>query len=119
MPSKKAQHTLAVFLYTASILTSAFLLFYLQPLIAKMLLPYLGGSPAVWNICMVFFQALLLAGYAYAHILPAAVGVRRHAVIHLALILAAALSLPLGFPRRLWTLYPQARARTPGCWPLC
>lgn len=96
MPSNKTQHTLAVFLYTTSILTSAFLLFYLQPLIAKMLLPYLGGSPAVWNICMVFFQALLLAGYAYAHILPAVVGVRRHAVIHLALILAAALSLPFG-----------------------
>jgi hypothetical protein len=96
MPSLKARHTLTVFLYTASILTSAFLLFYLQPLIAKMLLPYLGGSPAVWNICMVFFQALLLAGYAYAHILPAVVGVRRHALIHVALILAAALSLPFG-----------------------
>ena len=96
MPSKKAQHTLAVFLYTASILTSAFLLFYLQPLIAKMLLPYLGGSPAVWNICMVFFQALLLAGYACAHLLAARLSPRHALQAYLGILAVAALALVLG-----------------------
>ena len=53
--------------FVASVLTSAFLLFLLQPMLGRMLLPVFGGSPAVWNTCMVFFQILLLAGYAYAH----------------------------------------------------
>ncbi|MDO8534860.1 MAG: hypothetical protein Q7S17_08995, partial [Xanthobacteraceae bacterium] len=58
---------LAVF--TAAIFVSAALLFAVQPLFTKMVLPKLGGSPAVWSVAMVFFQATLLAGYAYAHFL--------------------------------------------------
>ena len=53
--------------YTAAIFVSALLLFSVQPLFTKMVLPRLGGSPAVWSVAMVFFQSLLLAGYAYAH----------------------------------------------------
>src|SRR5262249_60951715 len=58
--------TLRAGTFVASVLTSAFLLFLLQPMLGRILLPVFGGSPAVWNTCMVFFQVLLLAGYAYA-----------------------------------------------------
>ncbi|HEX8722651.1 MAG TPA: hypothetical protein VF736_18685, partial [Pyrinomonadaceae bacterium] len=53
-------------LFAAALFASAFLLFWVQPLAGKMLLPLLGGTPAVWNTCMLFFQAVLLGGYAYA-----------------------------------------------------
>src|SRR5437773_1740498 len=55
-------------LFSATLFLSAFLLFVIQPMVAKMLLPVLGGSPAVWTTCMLFFQAALLAGYLYAHL---------------------------------------------------
>ena len=58
---------LAVF--TAAVFTSALLLFAVQPMFTRMVLPRLGGSPSVWSVAMVFFQTMLLAGYAYAHIL--------------------------------------------------
>src|SRR4051812_36819698 len=64
-------------------------------MIAKMILPKLGGTPAVWNTCMVFFQAALLAGYAYADALPRWLGVRRHLLVHLVLLLTPFLLLPL------------------------
>src|SRR4030065_486533 len=54
--------------FALTLFTSAPLLFVVQPLFAKMVLPLLGGTPAVWNTCMVFYQAALLAGYAYAHL---------------------------------------------------
>src|SRR5260221_8754454 len=54
-------------LYAVTIFLSAFLLFQVQPLIAKLILPWFGGSAAVWTICMLFFQVLLLAGYVYSH----------------------------------------------------
>ena len=56
-------------LFTIAIFLSAALIFLVQPMVGKILLPSAGGSPAVWNTCMVFFQAFLLAGYAYAHVL--------------------------------------------------
>ena len=68
-------------LFALTLFTSATLLFLVQPMIGKMLLPMLGGTPAVWNTCMVFFQALLLAGYAYAHATTAWLGVRRQALL--------------------------------------
>jgi hypothetical protein len=72
--------------YAATLFASAFLLFLLEPMVGKMVLPLLGGTPAVWNTCMVVFQALLLAGYAYAHAGPKRFGVRRQSVLHLALL---------------------------------
>ncbi|MBM4272978.1 MAG: hypothetical protein FJ134_00720 [Deltaproteobacteria bacterium] len=83
--------------YALTLLVSAFLLFLVQPMFAKMVLPLLGGTPAVWNTCMVFYQGALLAGYAYAHGAPSRLGVRRQAVLHLGLLsLAATLALPIG-----------------------
>src|SRR5260370_42117379 len=56
------------FLFASTFFVSASLMFLLEPMIAKMILPRFGGTPAVWNTCMVFFQAALLAGYGYAHL---------------------------------------------------
>jgi hypothetical protein len=87
---------LAVF--TLTLFCSATLLFLVQPMVGKMVTPLLGGTPAVWNTCMVFFQAALLAGYAYAHGAPVWLGgVRRQAGFHLVLLLAP-LALFVFFP---------------------
>jgi hypothetical protein len=85
-------------LFTITLLVSAVLLFAVQPMFAKMVLPLLGGTPSVWNTCMVFFQASLLAGYAYAHVTARALGVRRQATIHLALLATPLLLLPITVP---------------------
>ncbi|OHD08606.1 spermidine synthase [Sphingopyxis sp. RIFCSPHIGHO2_12_FULL_65_19] len=82
-------------LFVLTILVGSFLLFLVQPMVARMVLPKLGGAPAVWNSAMLVYQALLLGGYAYAHWLGRFT-VRRQAVIHLALFLVAALWLPIG-----------------------
>src|SRR4051812_20818816 len=82
--------------YTAAIFTSALLLFSVQPLFTKMVLPRLGGSPAVWSVAMVFFQSLLLAGYAYAHFLMRARSRLVPVAVHLVLLAVALLTLPLG-----------------------
>ncbi|MCP4559695.1 MAG: hypothetical protein GY873_20590 [Bosea sp.] len=83
--------------FAGTIFLSAFLLFGIQPMFAKMVLPKLGGSPGVWSTAMVFFQAMLLAGYAYAHWLVSRFSVRRAALIHIALmIVVVATSLPIG-----------------------
>jgi SAM-dependent methyltransferase len=83
-------------LYSATIFLGAGLLFVVQPMVGKMVLPLLGGTPAVWSTCMVFFQAALLLGYAYAHASVAWLGVRRQAMLHV-LVLALPLAvMPLG-----------------------
>ncbi len=82
-------------LFVATILVGSFLLFLVQPMVARMVLPRLGGAPAVWNSAMLVYQALLLGGYAYAHWLGR-FAVRRQAIIHVALLVAAALWLPIG-----------------------
>jgi SAM-dependent methyltransferase len=81
-------------LFAATILLSAFLLFQVQPLIAKLILPWFGGSAAVWTSCMLFFQMALLGGYAYAHWLNGQRG-RRQTIVHLALLALSFLSLPI------------------------
>ncbi len=81
--------------FVATILTGSFLLFLVQPMIARMALPRLGGAPAVWNSAMLVYQALLLAGYAYAHWLGR-VRPRAQAAIHIGVLLVAALWLPIG-----------------------
>lgn len=73
--------------FALTLFVSACLLFLVQPLIARVILPQLGGTPAVWNTCMVFFQAALLAGYAYAHYSVKLLGVRRQTILHLAVLL--------------------------------
>ena len=81
-------------LFVATILTGSFLLFLVQPMVARMALPQLGGAPNVWNSAMLVYQALLLAGYAYAHRLSR-LPLRRQAAIHIGLLLVAALTLPI------------------------
>lgn len=83
-----------VLLCVATLFLSSFLMFLLEPMAAKMVLPLLGGAPAVWNTCVVFFQAMLLAGYAYAHAGPAWLGVRRHAAFHLLVVIMPLFALP-------------------------
>src|SRR5260221_746922 len=89
----KSGRMLAYFALT--LFVSATLLFLVQPMIAKMVLPLLGGTPAVWNTCMVFFQALLLVGYLYAHVTTSRLGVRKQAALHLALLFLPILALSL------------------------
>lgn len=85
----------ARWLFVLTILTGSFLLFLVQPMIARIALPRLGGAPAVWNSAQMVYQALLLGGYAYAHLL-ARVAPRGQGMIHLAVLALAALLLPIG-----------------------
>jgi hypothetical protein len=90
-----SRNPLVLAVYTSAIFVSALLLFSVQPLFTKMVLPRLGGSPAVWSVAMVFFQSLLLAGYSYAHFL---MQIRNRAIpvaVHLTLLVVALLTLPL------------------------
>ncbi|MBX3190532.1 MAG: fused MFS/spermidine synthase [Labilithrix sp.] len=93
-PRAHGGSAVAVF-FTAGVFLSALLLFLVEPMLGKMLLPALGGSPHVWNTCMAFFQLVLLAGYAYAHFSVSRLGVRAQALVHAAVLIAPLLFLPL------------------------
>jgi spermidine synthase len=86
---------------SVTITVSAFLLFQVQPIVAKALLPWFGGVPAVWTVCMLFFQGLLLAGYVYAHILVTSIPLRWQALVHALLLLGSLYALPL-LPEAHW-----------------
>jgi len=88
-------------IYAATIFLSSFLLFLVQPLIARLILPWFGGTAAVWTTCMLFFQSLLLAGYAYAHATNALLKPRSQAVLHTLLLAAALAALPIA-PGESW-----------------
>ena len=88
-------------LYAATIFLSAFLLFQVQPLIAKIILPWFGGSAAVWSAAMLFFQLLLLGGYAYAHFSIRFLKARAQMGVHIILLLASAALLPI-LPSPYW-----------------
>ncbi|OQW60481.1 MAG: hypothetical protein A4S14_03435 [Proteobacteria bacterium SG_bin9] len=90
-----ARNRLILVVYTVAIFVSALLLFSVQPLFTKMVLPRLGGSPAVWSVAMVFFQSLLLGGYAYAHYLMTLRSRTIPVVVHVVLLVAAFVTLPL------------------------
>ena len=90
-----SRNRLVLIVYTAAIFVSALLLFSVQPLFTKMVLPRLGGSPAVWSVAMVFFQSLLLGGYAYAHFLMKLRNRVLPVAMHLVLLVVALLTLPL------------------------
>jgi hypothetical protein len=81
--------------FGGTLFLSAALLFCVEPMVAKMLTPLLGGAPAVWITCMVFFQAALLAGYAYAHATVAKLGVRRQAMLQIAIVFLPLVVLPI------------------------
>ncbi|MBI3407973.1 MAG: hypothetical protein HY040_06410 [Planctomycetes bacterium] len=84
-----------LFLFAFTLFISAALLFLVQPMVGKMILPRLGGTPAVWNTCMVFFQGMLLLGYAYAHA-AGAWGRRRQLVLQFAVVAVPLVALPFG-----------------------
>ena len=87
--------------YAATIFLSAFLLFQVQPLIARFILPWFGGSAAVWSAALLFFQLILLAGYLYAHCLIRYVKASRQAWVHTALLAASVATLPI-IPASRW-----------------
>jgi spermidine synthase len=95
-------------LFATTIFASATLLFVVQPMVAKAILPLLGGTPAVWNTCMVFFQAVLLAGYLYAHLLVTRFAPPRQVLIHIGLLAAAGLMLPIDVTSA-WSAWHEAR----------
>src|SRR6185369_1619410 len=96
---KSATHAIVLF-FTPTIFLSAFLLFWSEPMVGKMMLPFLGGAAAVWITCLLFFQLMLLAGYGYAHALERFASVRTQIVVHAAMMLAAILFLPIHFSAR-------------------
>src|SRR5262252_1787156 len=101
-PNEDPELIAVLLLYAVTMFVGATLLFVVQPMVGKMILPLLGGTPAVWSTCMVFFQAALLGGYAYAHATTTWLGSRRQAVLHLLVLLLALAALPVGIdPGRL------------------
>src|SRR5271167_3286970 len=99
-PTSNGRPRVPALLFAATILLGAFLLFQVQPLIAKLILPWFGGSAAVWTSCMLFFQMALLGGYGYAHWVNGRAG-RKQTTIHLALLAVSLLSLPI-LPNPAW-----------------
>lgn len=109
-PSRTAPPPAMAFALTAFL--SAGLVFLVQPMVGKLILPLLGGSPSVWNASIAFFQAALLAGYAYAHALQRLPSLRRQAMVHAAVLAVAALALPL----RVNMLFGQPTSEHPALW---
>jgi hypothetical protein len=95
---KTGSNFLVMLLFMVTLFTSALLLFVVQPLFGKLLLPLLGGSPAVWNTCMVFYQTLLFLGYAYAHLVANKLTPQHQAWLHGGLVVASFIALPIGLP---------------------
>ncbi|MCZ6620029.1 MAG: hypothetical protein O7E57_18075, partial [Gammaproteobacteria bacterium] len=81
--------------FACAVFTSAFLVFQVQPVLARFILPWFGGSPAVWTTCMLFFQVGLLCGYAYAHLLASRVALAKQPYVHLTLVVVSMLTLPI------------------------
>jgi SAM-dependent methyltransferase len=85
--------------FAGTLFVSAFLCFAIEPMFGKMVLVPLGGAPAVWNTCVIFFQAALLAGYAYAHVITTRLSIRRQTVVHGVFLAIAAVTLPPALPQ--------------------
>ncbi len=92
--------------YAITIFVSAFLLFQVQPLIGRFILPWFGGGPSIWTTCMLFFQLLLLGGYLYSHWLSTSLGVRAQVVMHTVILAASLLFLPI-IPSDGWKPVPE------------
>src|ERR671910_2441548 len=99
---------LLMLLFSSTIFISAALLFLVEPMFAKFVLPAFGGTPAVWTGSMMFFQATLLVGYLYVHATTTWLGARRQAILHLVVVLLPLLVLPLAVPGEEWAPSSQA-----------
>src|SRR5437868_12806139 len=95
-------------LYSATLFLSALLLFAIEPMFTKMVLPRIGGAAAVWSVAMVFFQAALLLGYAYAHLLSRTLSPGLSGLVHLGLLAVAATTLPIGISQAFDAVPQQA-----------
>ena len=84
-----------MFRYAVTIFVSAFLLFQVQPLIGRFILPWFGGGPSIWTSCMLFFQILLLGGYLYAHLISVKLKPRTQVMTHLSLLAMSLVFLPI------------------------
>jgi hypothetical protein len=104
-------HGLVFVLYLLTLFLNAALMFIIEPMVAKMILPFAGGSRVVWNTSVLFFQASLLAGYLYAHCVSNWLGTPRHALVHLNLVLVAVLFLPFALPVH-WFVNERANPST-------
>jgi SAM-dependent methyltransferase len=93
-PAIKFVHSI-MRIYAATIFLSAFLLFQVEPMLAKYILPWFGGTASVWNTCLLFFQVMLVAGYLYAHLVGTRLGARSQVIVHLVLVLGCALLMAL------------------------
>lgn len=108
-PRVAASGRLGFAVFTLTTFLSALLLFSIQPLFAKMVLPLLGGTPSVWAVALLFFQGALLAGYGYAHLLMRHLPAAKTGLVHLGVCLAAFLFLPIALPAG-WTEPPPGDA---------
>jgi len=93
--NKMLAHRITVLLFASTIFAGAFLLFQVQPIMGKHILPWYGGSPGVWTTCLLVFQVLLFGGYAYAHALNRFLALRSQIILHCGLLLLAVLTLPI------------------------
>ena len=101
MPIFQNRSTPLILLFVSTLFSSALLMFVLQPLFGKLLLPLLGGTPAVWNSCMVFYQSLLFLGYLYAHLIASRLHAHHQVIVHLSVIALSLLALPSALPENL------------------
>ena len=113
--SARPVRSLAPALFTATIFLSATLLFFVQPLFAKLILPRIGGAPAVWTTAMLFFQTVLIAGYLYAHLMIRLVPLRAQLWVHLAFWAAALMFLPLSVSEA-WAFDPSGSMAVQTLW---
>jgi spermidine synthase len=97
-PSATGRDTPLTAVFSITILLSAALLFMVQPMVARMILPRLGGTPATWNTCLLFFQTALLAGYLYVHLAATRLRPRTQLLFHLAIVVSAVFTLPVALP---------------------
>src|SRR5262245_44069075 len=103
---------LAIRVLAATLFLSAFLLFVCEPMVGKMLLPYLGGAAAVWTTCVLFFQAMLLFGYIYSHLLARVADMRKQIAVHAVIVLLPIAFLPIRFSvasSETFSLHPALR----------
>src|SRR5687768_8630672 len=94
-PAASAPGAVGGLLFAATVFLSAFLLFQVQPLIGRFILPWFGGTPGVWTVCLLFFQLMLLAGYSYAHLVVLRLKPFGQAAAHAVLLAATLLLLPI------------------------
>ena len=99
--SANTSSVIPVMAFAGTLFLSALLMFVLQPMFGKILLPLLGGTPAVWNTCMVFYQTLLFLGYWYAHQLSTRLSTSRQIQLHTVLLIMSIMALPLGLPENI------------------